>query len=185
MHPPLVDSSVIRCEAKGVNNTKQRHDIRPMALLGVCWSRNFEVSSQQQKSKPCALILFVFVCWGTKKGKPQEIKQGSPKFTGVEGKMLKILQGIPCKRTSSQEIHHKYKTMQKMREHEGLVAQCSATPASVAATPPCSATPFQRQLDVWPFKGDRRDRAFWGVVARYCCYTWKTPGFWGNLLRHV
>ena len=44
-----------------------------------------------------------------------------------------------------------------------LVAQCSATPASVAATPPCSATPFQRQLDVrhsWPFKGDRCDRAF-------------------------
>ena len=29
-----------------------------------------------------------------------------------------------------------------------LVAQCSATPASVAPTPPCSATPFQWQLDV-------------------------------------
>ena len=28
------------------------------------------------------------------------------------------------------------------------VAQCSATPASVAATHPCSATPFQSQLDV-------------------------------------
>ena len=43
-----------------------------------------------------------------------------------------------------------------------LVAQCSATPASVAATPPCSATPLQRQLDVrhsWQFKGDRYDRA--------------------------
>ena len=38
----------------------------------------------------------------------------------------------------------------------GIGAQCSATPASVAATPPCSATPFQRQLDVrhsWRFKG--------------------------------
>ena len=41
-----------------------------------------------------------------------------------------------------------------------LVAQCSTTPASVAATPPCSATPFQRQLDVrhswqkaWPDQG--------------------------------
>ena len=47
----------------------------------------------------------------------------------------------------------------------GLVAQCSATPASVAATPPCSATPFQRQLDVrhsWQAKGDRCDRAFEG-----------------------
>ena len=45
----------------------------------------------------------------------------------------------------------------------GLGAQCSATPASVAATPPCSATPFQRQLDVrhpWQLKGDRCDRAF-------------------------
>ena len=44
-----------------------------------------------------------------------------------------------------------------------LVAQRSATPASVAATPACSATPSQRQLDVrhsWPFKGDRCDRAF-------------------------
>ena len=44
-----------------------------------------------------------------------------------------------------------------------LVAQCSATPASVAATPPCSATPFQRQLGVrhsWQFQGDRCDRAF-------------------------
>ena len=27
------------------------------------------------------------------------------------------------------------------------IAQCSATLASVAATPPCSATPLQRQLD--------------------------------------
>ena len=43
------------------------------------------------------------------------------------------------------------------------LAQCSATPASVAATPPCSATPLQRQLDArhsWQFKGDRCDRAF-------------------------
>ena len=50
-------------------------------------------------------------------------------------------------------------------KERSLVAQCSATPASVAATPRCSATPFQRQLDVrhsWPFKGDRCDRAFWG-----------------------
>ena len=29
-----------------------------------------------------------------------------------------------------------------------LVAQCSATPATVAATPPCSATPFQAQISV-------------------------------------
>ena len=31
---------------------------------------------------------------------------------------------------------------------EPLVAQCSATPAIVAATPPCSATPFQTQISV-------------------------------------
>ena len=30
----------------------------------------------------------------------------------------------------------------------GLVAQCSATPATVPATPPCSATPFQTQISV-------------------------------------
>ena len=29
-----------------------------------------------------------------------------------------------------------------------LVAQCSATPATVAATPPCSVTPFQTQISV-------------------------------------
>ena len=29
-----------------------------------------------------------------------------------------------------------------------IVAQCSATLASVVATPPCSTTPFQRQLDM-------------------------------------
>ena len=33
-------------------------------------------------------------------------------------------------------------------EDEDLVAQCSATPATVAATPPCSATPFQTQISV-------------------------------------
>ena len=31
---------------------------------------------------------------------------------------------------------------------ESLVAQCSATPAIVPATPPCSATPFQTQISV-------------------------------------
>ena len=32
--------------------------------------------------------------------------------------------------------------------HDILVAQCSATPATVPATPPCSATPFQTQISV-------------------------------------
>ena len=36
-----------------------------------------------------------------------------------------------------------------LRGHVGvLVAQCSATPATVPATPPCSATPFQTQISV-------------------------------------
>ena len=58
---------------------------------------------------------------------------------------------------------------------KGLVAQCSATPASVAATPPCSATPFQRHLDVrhsWQFEGATGATGpLKGGVARYCCYT--------------
>ena len=36
---------------------------------------------------------------------------------------------------------------------------------SVAVTPPCSATPFRRQLDVrhpWQLKGDRCDKVFYG-----------------------
>ena len=59
-----------------------------------------------------------------------------------------------------------------------LVARCSATPASVAATPPCSATPFQRQLDVrhsWQFKGDRCDRAFQGGCSAILLLHLKNP----------
>ena len=48
-----------------------------------------------------------------------------------------------------------------------LVAQCSATPATVAATPPCSATPFQTQLSVRhlpaPGGGEVRHQDFEGV----------------------
>ena len=36
----------------------------------------------------------------------------------------------------------------RKKAYSALVAQCSATPATVAATPPCSATPFQTQLSV-------------------------------------
>ena len=39
---------------------------------------------------------------------------------------------------------HRFSNMGGVR----IVAQCSAKPEIVAATPPCSATPFQRQLDV-------------------------------------
>ena len=37
------------------------------------------------------------------------------------------------------------------QELDTLVAQCSATPATVAATPQCSATPFQTQISVRHF----------------------------------
>ena len=51
----------------------------------------------------------------------------------------------------------------------GLVAQCSATPATVAATPPCSATPFQTQISVRHLPaqgGGRRDtKIFRGCSA--------------------
>ena len=59
-----------------------------------------------------------------------------------------------------------------------IVAQCSATPASVAATPPCSATPFQRQLDVrhpWQLKADRCDRVFWGACSAIPLLHLKNP----------
>ena len=49
-----------------------------------------------------------------------------------------------------------------------LVAQCGATPATVAATPPCSATPFRTQISVrhLPAQGGRCDtKRFWGCGA--------------------
>ena len=39
------------------------------------------------------------------------------------------------------------------KDLESLVAQCSGTPATVAATPPCSATAFQTQISVRHFPG--------------------------------
>ena len=71
-----------------------------------------------------------------------------------------------CQRSSS--LSHLTPWVAVIFSLESLVAQCSATPASVAATPPCSATPLQRQLDVrhsWLFKGDRCDRAFRGECS--------------------
>ena len=57
-----------------------------------------------------------------------------------------------------------------------LVAQCSATPATVAATTPCSATPFQTQISVrhLPARGGGATPKFLGGVARHQCYTCKT-----------
>ena len=52
-----------------------------------------------------------------------------------------------------------------------LVAQCSATPATVAATPPCSATPFQTQISVRHLPahggGGGATPQFLGGVARH------------------
>ena len=59
-----------------------------------------------------------------------------------------------------------------------LVAQCSATPATVATTPPCSATPFQTQISVRHLPGmgggEGATPKFLGGVARHRCYTCKT-----------
>ena len=61
---------------------------------------------------------------------------------------------------------------------ENLVAQCSATPATVAATPPCSATPFQTQISVRHLPGHGGGQGatpkFLRGVARHRCYTCKT-----------
>ena len=61
---------------------------------------------------------------------------------------------------------------------EFLVAQCSATPATVPATPPCSATPFQTQISVQHLPGmgggEGAIPIFLGGVARHRCYTFKT-----------
>ena len=59
-----------------------------------------------------------------------------------------------------------------------LVAQCSATPAIVAATPRCSATPFQTQISVRHLPAHRGGGGatpkFLGGVARHRRYTCKT-----------
>ena len=58
-----------------------------------------------------------------------------------------------------------------------LVAQCSATLATVAATPPCSATPFQTQISLRHFPaqgGGGATPKSLGGVARHRCYTCKT-----------
>ena len=70
-----------------------------------------------------------------------------------------------------------------LEELPNIVAQCGATPASVAATPPCSATPFQRQLDVrhsWQLKDDRCDRVFQGELSATPLQHLKNPMFLGK-----
>ena len=63
---------------------------------------------------------------------------------------------FPCEWGGGQKVRY---VPGKPRENKLLggilVAQRGATPTSVAATPPCSAT-----LHSWQFKGDRCDRAF-------------------------
>ena len=74
-------------------------------------------------------------------------EKGAPRnFVSETGRFrVQIVLGLLCKGQStilalfSRRILGQYPT---------LVAQCSATPATVAATPPCSATPFQTQISV-------------------------------------
>ena len=51
-----------------------------------------------------------------------------------------------CCRGSTSEACTSRINLQSSFRPDLLVAQCGATPATVAATPPCSATPFQTQI---------------------------------------
>ena len=64
-----------------------------------------------------------------------------------------------------------------------IVAQCIATLASVAATPRCSAAPFERQLDVrhpWQLHWTGATKPFFrGGVAEYLAQSKVSLTFWG------
>ena len=69
-----------------------------------------------------------------------------------------------------------------------IIAQCSTTPASVVATPPVARHFFRGSLTCdtpGSWRATNATGFFGGGIARYLCYTWQTPEFWGNLLRHV
>ena len=72
----------------------------------------------------------------------------------------------------------------KLRAHVvSIVVQCMATLASVAATPPCSATSFERQLDVrHPCQLTRYVQAPLGEPSAIPLLPIKAPA---SLMRHV
>ena len=80
-----------------------------------------------------------------------------------------------CRNNTSRVPHINSKNCNLLKP---LVAQCSATPATVAATPLCSATPFQTQISVRHLPahggGGGATPKFLGGVARHRCYTCKT-----------
>ena len=80
---------------------------------------------------------------------------------------------------AAQIFAENHRTLWRVPNPPGLVAQCSATPATVAATPPCSATPFQTtkfRCDTSRHTGGGGGATpkFLGGVARHRCYTCKT-----------
>ena len=84
----------------------------------------------------------------------------------------------PTRRLEPPFRNHRFRTLIFCRSEGSLVAHCSATPATVAATPPCSATPFQNQISVRHLPahggGGGATPKFLGGVARHRCYTCKT-----------
>ena len=60
---------------------------------------------------------------------------------------------------------------EKAIKNRSLVAQCSATPATVAATPPCSATPFQTQISVRHLPGQGGGQGGDTKIFRECSAT--------------
>ena len=102
---------------------------------------------------------------------------GPPGFEAPKTERLKW--AIPCPKPLHTPTHDLTLLEDPLLQwlDKTLVAQCSATPAAVPATPPCSATPFQTQISVRHLPGMGGEGATpkcWGGVARHRCYTCKT-----------
>ena len=164
--------------------------------MRVCWFRcdgcglRFMVNSQGQKSAQGILLL-----WNPNLG-PNSGKRVldarilDPNFWVEFFDSAFSAKEAPSK-IHPREIHLPKFTFQNSTQKSGqkihiaplqvhfLVAQCSATPSTVAATPPCSATPFQTtkfRCDTSRHKGGGGGATpkFLGGVARHRCYTCKT-----------
>ena len=112
---------------------------------------------------------------------------GQKKSRKIPSKFPTKFSKFPCEK--SKKIHRRASagaqgeqdtqpplTPRRGLDYRGLVAQCSATPATVAATPLCSATPFQTQISVRHLPahgGGGATPKFLGGVARHRCYTCK------------
>ena len=93
----------------------------------------------------CDITFFV-------KGRPKSARQ--PRDSTVAARSVQSVT-VPSSRVSREcrspglrSPPFKNARFQHLDSKTRRFAQCSATPATVAATPPCSATPFQTQLSV-------------------------------------